>query len=56
MNNNHLTPPENDVTPSAERQRGARSRRSIRRLALIGTDGSRFRLVAGPSTLAPRRP
>jgi hypothetical protein len=55
MTNNHLTPPENEVTPTAERQRAARSRPSVRRLALIGTDGSRFRLVAAPSTLAPRR-
>jgi hypothetical protein len=55
MTNSYLTPPENEVTTTAERQRAARSRPCVRRLALIGTDGSRFRLVAAPSTLAPRR-
>jgi hypothetical protein len=55
MTNKHLIPPEDEVTPTAERQRAARSRPSVRRLAFIGTDGSRFKLVAAPSTLTPRR-
>jgi hypothetical protein len=48
MTNDHLTPPENDVTPGPERQRAARSRPCVRRLAFIENDGSRFRLVPGP--------
>jgi hypothetical protein len=57
MTNNHLTPQENEVTPNAKRQSAGRSRPSVRRVALIGTDGSRFRLVAAATnTLAPTHP
>jgi hypothetical protein len=56
MNITHLIPPENEVTPGPELPGAAGRRPSVRRLVLIGTDGSRFRLVPGPSTLAPRRP
>jgi hypothetical protein len=53
MTNNHLTPLHDEVTPSAEPQRAARSHPSVRRLALIGTDGSRFRVVAAPAHSHP---
>jgi hypothetical protein len=55
MTNNRITPGDGATTHAGDLQPEALRRPRVRRVALIRTDASGFKLVAAPSKLALRR-
>jgi hypothetical protein len=54
MTNHHPTRVDHEITQLAELQSEPIRRQQIRRVAIVGTDGSRFRLVAAPTKRSQR--
>lgn len=54
MTNEFLTPRASELTPAADSQPKAITLPRVRHLAVIGTDGARFRIVSPPLKLTPQ--